>query len=250
MEWQVMDWFRWHHGTVTDPKWRVTARRAGVTLRDVLAVWAAMLECASQAPERGLLDGWDHEDIGAALDMEPEQIAAIYAAMQGKVLDGDRVAAWGKRQPVKEDRTATERKRAQRDRERKESDQAGREGASRDVTNGHAPDKIRLDKKREEKSTDEKSSAGEPARVVQAVETSEAEVFRVGKDVLGRNAGGMIANLRKAQHFDDRAALDLIEQARAKNDPREWLGAVLRGDATAATPEHILFPPEIYRNVL
>ena len=94
------------------------------------------------------------------------------------------------------------------------------------------------------------ASAAPAAPVVRAVASSESEVFRVGKEVLGANAGGMITRLRKAQHFDDRAALDLIEQARAKDDPREWLGAVLRGDATAATPDHILFPPEAYRNVL
>ena len=100
------------------------------------------------------------------------------------------------------------------------------------------------------KSSEAKASAGKPAPAVREFASSESEVFRVGKEVLGANAGGMITRLRKAQHFDDRAALDLIEQARAKDDPREWLGAVLRGDATAATPDHILFPPEAYRNVL
>ena len=246
-----MDWFRWHHGTVTDPKWRVIARRASVTVRDTLAVWAAMLECASQATDRGVLEGWDHEDIGAALDMDAEQVEAVYAAMQGKVLDGDRVSAWGKRQPQREDSTAAERKKAQRDRERNEREQAGQCDVSRTVTHGHAPDKIRLDKIREgSKSSEANASAAPAAPDVRAVVSSESEVFRVGKEVLGANAGGMITRLRKAQHFDDRAALDLIEQARAKDDPREWLGAVLRGDATAATPDHILFPPEAYRNVL
>jgi uncharacterized protein YdaU (DUF1376 family) len=100
------------------------------------------------------------------------------------------------------------------------------------------------------KCSEAKASAGKPAPVVAVVKSAEAEVYRVGREVLGKNAGGLITDLRKSQHFDDRAALDLIEQARAKNDPREWLGAVLRGDATAATPDHILFPPEAYRNVL
>lgn len=246
-----MDWFRWHHGTVTDPKWRVIARRAGVTVRDTLAVWAAVLECASQSPDRGTLDGWDHEDIGAALDMDAEQVEAIYAAMQGKVLDGDRVSAWEKRQPLREDSTAAERKRLQRERERQEREQAERDALSRDVTMRHAPEKIREEEIREgSKSSEANASAGKPAPPVREVASSEAEVFRVGKEVLGANAGGMITRLRKSQHYDDRAALDLIEQARAKDDPREWIGAVLRGDATASTPEHVLYPPEIYRNVL
>ena len=101
-----------------------------------------------------------------------------------------------------------------------------------------------------EGSPEANASAAPAGPVGRAVASSESGVFRVGKEVLGANAGGMITRLRKAQHFDDRAALDLIEQARAKDDPREWLGAVLRGDATAATPDHILFPPEAYRNVL
>ena len=44
-----MDWFRWHHGSVTDPKFQLVARRAGASLPDVLAVWAYVLEAASQA---------------------------------------------------------------------------------------------------------------------------------------------------------------------------------------------------------
>jgi hypothetical protein len=102
----------------------------------------------------------------------------------------------------------------------------------------------------QEGSSSEANASAAPAAVVSVVRSVEAEVYRVGREVLGKSAGGMITDLRKAQHFDDRAALDLIEQARAKDDPREWLGAVLRGDATAATPDHILFPPEAYRNVL
>jgi hypothetical protein len=101
-----------------------------------------------------------------------------------------------------------------------------------------------------EGSSSEANASAAPAAVVSVVRSVEAEVYRVGREVLGKSAGGMITDLRKAQHFDDRAALDLIEQARAKDDPREWRGAVWRGDATAATPDHILFPPEAYRNVL
>lgn len=33
-----IEWFRWHHGSVTDPKFQLVARRSGARLSDVLAV--------------------------------------------------------------------------------------------------------------------------------------------------------------------------------------------------------------------
>lgn len=116
-------WFRWHHGTVNDPKWRVVAARASsklsrnVTVGHVLSVWASMLECASQANPRGTLVGWDAEDVGAGLGIDPDEVAAICDAMQGKTVDGDQLSGWNRRQPKAEDLRATERKRAQRERE-------------------------------------------------------------------------------------------------------------------------------------
>jgi hypothetical protein len=118
------DWFRWHHGTCSDPKWRVVAARAShtmsrpVTVSNVLAVWACMTECASQATPRGTLAGWCDEDVAAGLDLEEAEVQAIYQAMQGKTLDGNRLMAWEKRQPAREreDPTATDRKRRQRER--------------------------------------------------------------------------------------------------------------------------------------
>jgi hypothetical protein len=117
-------WYRWHHGTVTDPKWLTVASRAkaslarNVTVGHVVSVWCAMMENASQANPRGELLNWSDEDIGAALGMPEEEVAAIRAGMQGKTLDGYVLMAWKRRQPKAEDATAAERKRAQRDRDR------------------------------------------------------------------------------------------------------------------------------------
>lgn len=98
----AFDWFRWHHGTTTDPKFRVVARRSGQPLPHVLAVWAAMLECASSAAARGTLEGWDDEDVAAGLDMDPSAVSDIREAMQGKTLEGDLVSGWERRQPKRE----------------------------------------------------------------------------------------------------------------------------------------------------
>lgn len=111
-----MDWFRWHHGTVTDPKWRVIARKSGASVRDVLAVFAFFLERASQAEPRGCISGWDADDVGAGLDMDSAQVMAVYDAMQGKVLDGDTLSGWEKRQPKRErEETSTDRVRKYRE---------------------------------------------------------------------------------------------------------------------------------------
>lgn len=120
-----MDWLRWYTGTVSDPKLRVIARRAGVRVADVVAVWAAALENASDAGNRGgrrgSLRNFDPEDVAAALDMEPEEVSRILVAMQGKTLEGEAVRAWESRQPKREDSSA-ERMRALRDRKRSGSD--------------------------------------------------------------------------------------------------------------------------------
>lgn len=113
----AMDWVRWYHGTAADPKWRVVARRSGQRLTDVIAVWAMVLEAASEASERGTLEGLDPEVVAAALDLEPEAVDGIIDAMQGLVLDGDRLSAWDKRNPKREDSSA-ERVRRHRERRR------------------------------------------------------------------------------------------------------------------------------------
>ncbi len=117
-------WLRWHHGTATDPKFRVIAARASaamsrnVTVSHALSIWAMMLECASQSSPRGELSGWDDEDVAACLGLDTELVAAVREAMQGKVLDGNVLTGWERRQPKAEDRSAAARKRAQRERER------------------------------------------------------------------------------------------------------------------------------------
>lgn len=96
------DWFRQYHGTPTDSKWRVVARRSGQHLAIVVALWTLMEDYASQQPERGSLTEWDDEVAAAALDLEPEQVRAIREAMQGLTLTGDRLTAWERRQPKRE----------------------------------------------------------------------------------------------------------------------------------------------------
>lgn len=126
----MTDWLRLWHEMPTDPKWRVVARRSRQSIGNVIAVFNFMLVNASEnEAERGTLRNFSHEDVAAALDIEDQDVADIRAAMQGKVLDGDRLLNWEKRQPKRED-NSTERV---------------REFRKRNETQRNAPEKSRED---------------------------------------------------------------------------------------------------------
>lgn len=147
-------WFRWHHGCVTDPKFRVIASRCvtNVTVGHVVAVWAAMMENASQASPRGVLSGWDDEDVAAGFGFTVEQVSDIRNAMQGKVLDGEGLAAWEKRQPKREDSSA-DRTKKWRESKRSEGDDK-----KRDVTQGDEAKRKETLETETETETEEKKS--------------------------------------------------------------------------------------------
>jgi len=99
----MASWLRLWHDMPTDPKWRVIAKRSGQSIGNVIAVYSLMLVSASVADERGTITNWSDEDAAAALDLEQENVTAIREAMQGKVLDGETLSGWKKRQPERED---------------------------------------------------------------------------------------------------------------------------------------------------
>lgn len=144
-----IDWFRWHHGSVTDPKFQLVARKAQARFGDVVTVWAFMLETASASDARGNLGELDAEAIDFLLGADDGTTQRILDAMQDRGLwDGSSICAWEKRQPKREDDTAAERKRRQREREHElalsvavtsdeSRDDTTSHAASRSVTHGH-----------------------------------------------------------------------------------------------------------------
>lgn len=80
-------------------------------------------------------------------------------------------------------------------------------------------------------------------------ELPEVRLFRIGKEVLGKSAGGLITKIRRFAKGDDAEALRLIETAADKQDPAEWIGAVLRGDEARPMSMDEICPPEIYAGV-
>ena len=148
-----MEWLRWHHGSVGDPKWRVIARVSETHVTHVVVTWATILESASQnEDERGVISGWEPEEIAALLDLETFQIEAIYHAMQGRVLDGKRVISWEKRNPKRE-RYDDSKERVQRFR-------AKQSAMKRSVTPRNT--KKSLEKRRVDKRREEGNKEGDP----------------------------------------------------------------------------------------
>lgn len=120
-----IEWFRWYHGSVNDPKFRLVAARSGASVAEVLAVWAMLLEAASGAQIRGQAGVPDFEALDCALGLQDGKAQAIYTAMTLRELvsaEGE-VLSWEKRQPKRErvDDTSTERVRAFRERQRRET---------------------------------------------------------------------------------------------------------------------------------
>jgi hypothetical protein len=116
-----IDWFRWHHGSVTDPKFQLVARKAGASLPDVLAVWAYMLEQASASETRGAFGDIDCEALDCLFAFPDGRTAEVLTAMQARgLVDSGAVVSWDKRQPKREraDDNSTERSRAFREKQR------------------------------------------------------------------------------------------------------------------------------------
>jgi hypothetical protein len=216
-----IDWFRWHHGSVTDPKFQLVAKRAGVRLGDVIAVWAFVLEKASSNLERGQIGFIDFETLDFLLSVEEGVSAKILDAMTARgLIVGSCIARWEERQPKKEDDTAADRKRRQREREHelemekqvsthsvtpKESHQS--HAMSRSVTLGHD----REEKRREEKKEHSEAKA---SGVPPAPKDEKQELYAAGKSLLElrgmpkAQCGSFITKL--AKDYGQEVALDAV----------------------------------------
>lgn len=133
-----IDWFRWHHGSVNDPKFQLVAKRSRSSVAEVIAVWASLLEAASMAEKRGAAGAIDHEALDCALGLDDGQSVRIVDAIRARNLthgEDCQITAWEKRQPKRErdDESAADRKRAQRAREA-----AAATGVTDGVTPSHA----------------------------------------------------------------------------------------------------------------
>jgi hypothetical protein len=112
-------WLRLWHDMPTDPKWRTISKICGLRIGDVVAAYTFMLVSASMnKAERGVTQ-CNAEDIASLLDIEISAAESLIRAMQGRVLDGNKLTGWATRQPKRED-DSSERVRAYRSNKEKE----------------------------------------------------------------------------------------------------------------------------------
>lgn len=93
-------WLRLWHDMPNDPKWRTIAVVSGQPIATVMAVYIHLPVSASRNVTRGHIDVTT-EDLASALDVTEEVIDSILQTMQGRVLDGDLITGWEKRQCLK-----------------------------------------------------------------------------------------------------------------------------------------------------
>lgn len=100
----MTSWWRSWHGAPTDAKWLLIASKAKVKPGVVSAIFWALCDYASQNEERGSVSGFDRETYAVFSGFDLAQIDSVIAALTEKqLIDGDRLTAWGKRQPKRED---------------------------------------------------------------------------------------------------------------------------------------------------
>jgi hypothetical protein len=107
-----MQWFRSWHGAPTYFKWRLIAKRANVPAGMVSAIFWALLDCASEAEDRGNVEMFDVEAYADFSGFTEDQINAVISVFGDRnLIVNGRLNAWDKRQPAEEDPTNAERQR-------------------------------------------------------------------------------------------------------------------------------------------
>lgn len=233
----MTDWVRLWHDMPTDPKWRVIARKSGRSIAEVIAVFNfVMVNASANATERGRTHNLFAEDIAAALDLDEADIDAILAAMEGKVLLNGTLAGWDKRQPKREDNSAS---RAKEWREKQK--------AERNRTQPNATERPETDTELPDTDVSGAEAPGTPIDLAKALFDS-AVPYLVAHGSKSANARSMVASWRK-EHGDG-PVIDAVAAAQreAVSEPIPFIikvlerrngkstGRVQRNDPPAANP--------------
>lgn len=215
-----IEWFRWHHGSVSDPKLQLVAKKASASVAEVIAVWACVLESASQSVPRGFVVAPDFESLDCALGLPDGKTQEIYTRMQERGLIGadGSVIAWHRRQPKREreDDHSTDRVQAFRDRKRHETPR-----------NANADTETPRGEERREEGISVPDGTGAQAPGADAIWDTGLQ-YLVAKGCKERGARGFLGKMRQA--VGDLEAAELLAKAQAQDvsDPVAWLRAAAR----------------------
>lgn len=174
------NWLRLWHDMPNDPKWRTISKISGQSIALVQAVYLQLLVSASQnqvTDETGVTlhsVTVTNEDIASALDVTASNVDSVTSAMQGRVLNGNIISGWDKRQaqstnhrnPGKPAKSGAQRVREYRERKKLEAQ------LSNSVTGGNVTETLRNDvttqireeEKRKEENTDLKDPPLNPPK--------------------------------------------------------------------------------------
>lgn len=112
----MTEWLRLWHGTSTDAKLSMIAKKVGARRCEMTAFFECLLDHASQHSERGHVADIDLELVSFTQEIDLDVLQNLYAEMVRKgVIINERLASWDKRQPKRED-GAAERAKAWRER--------------------------------------------------------------------------------------------------------------------------------------
>ena len=237
-------WFRVYDELVDDPK---VQRLSGDSVKGLINLW-----CLASR-NGGSLPTVDH--IAYVLRVRPGKVRALIerlvaAGLIEREADGELYPHnWAGRQFKSDliDPTAAERQRRHRNTTRngyrndeRDEDRNGHRNVNGRVTvESRGPEKTDTEQSRTEQIARKKDALATDAVVIGTNGSSadkpphlsdpEKDYFDRGKALLGKAAGGLLAGVLKAKDGNVALARAALETASTKQDPREYLGAVVRG---------------------
>jgi len=239
-------WLRLWHEIPNPPPSLPLPLLSGQPISLVQSIYVHLLVDASRNVTRGHVTV-TAEDLASALDVTEEQLESVLSAMQGRVIDGEMLSGWDKRQPKREDagnpesgaKSAAQRKREQREREKAEQEKIGCHDESRNVT---------LDK-----DTDTEEEKEQKALVPSADDTSaySAEFESFWAEYPKREGGNSKKGAYKAWNARLRSGVkaeDLILSAKRYADQMQAKGNV--GTSFVKQAATFLGPDEHWREAL
>lgn len=207
-------WFRYYHDALDDPK---VQKLTG----DQFKAWVNLLCMASRSAGKIKLS-----EIPFALRLSQSVARSIVTALVSfglfEALDEAFLKPhnWDGRQYKSDVTDPTNAKRQQRYRDR-------HKGVSNTVT---TPLRKRLNNAPQNTDTEADTDSEAKASGADAPPSDpDRELFARGKAILGEDAGGLIAKLKRSKGGDIPAAMAVIEAADGRENPREYVGAAVRG---------------------
>jgi len=200
----VSRWWRAYDEAVDDPKLILLGDKAH-------RAWFNLM-CVASLHE-GVLP--DIKIVAVKLRLPPQRAAAALAELVAAGLFDRREDGrfephnWNGRQYKSDVTDPTNATRQQRYRDRHR------------VTENTVTEGVTVTPPREQNTEAEKNAAP-------AAPDAEVDLFRRGKEVLGKSAGGLIKQLLTAKDGKTNLARAAIEQAAGKENPREYVGKIIR----------------------